>query len=303
MQNYRSLPFAVYDLAFYLPGGALLLMLGQYTLASSFSFSAIPDLEFLKIEGFDTLNSFVVGVLLLSASYLAGHLGAFFSTYVIERFVHNALGFPSEIWWEADQIDVRGRARSDKIRRIFSDKIADYNWCFPSVMVGLAQLPLTFHFVIFRLFLPVGFYMPALPVGLLTDVRLAFEKVGSSIEVGRDTRWEKVVEHYVANNCPTAYVRMYNYLVIYGALRLLAFILLGCCWVILFKSIYSYLYFPFVWEWSPRRIFLLGVLSTSAFFAMMAFAKFNRRYFEEALLALLYAPPLESKPTTTPATT
>ena len=122
----------------------------------------------------------------------------------------------------------------------------------------------------------------------MADVKVAFKKVSITIPVAEGTRWEKLLEHYVANNCPLAYQRMYNYLVIYGALRLLAFILALAAWVIVIKSALV-LFEPAAWEFSMRRFILYGGASAAGYMAILAFAKFNRRFFEECVLALLLA--------------
>jgi hypothetical protein len=114
--NYRALPFAAYDLAVYLPGGAILLLLLQYTFAT---ISDAPLAAPISLAGHDTVDDIVMGVVWLSASYLAGHLGAFFSTYAVERFVHNALGYPSNVWLEMEESSVAGISPNVFVKEIF----------------------------------------------------------------------------------------------------------------------------------------------------------------------------------------
>jgi hypothetical protein len=157
---------------------------------------------------------------------------------------------------------------------------------FSSAISLLFLLPALPFFVLFLWFKPVGFYVPKLPERILPDVRRAFRNTNSSVSVDIGTRWEKLVEHWVANNCPAAYQRMYNYLVIYGALRLLSFVMLLAAWVILLKSGLA-LVSDAGWTFSLRRATLLAAAAFAGYMAMLAFAKFNRRYFEESVLALL----------------
>lgn len=283
MGNYRALPFAAYDLAVYLPGGAILLVLLQYTFAT---ISDVPLVAPISLAGHDTVDDVVLGVVWLSASYLAGHLGAFFSTYVVERFVHNALGYPSNVWLEMEESSKAGISPKIFVAKIFERNIKQYKLSFSSVIALAFLLPALPFFILFLIFKPVGFYVPKLPERILEDVRRAFRKTNSSVSVEKGTRWEKLVEHWVANNCPAAYQRMYNYLVIYGALRFLSFVMLLAAWVIILKSGIA-LTSETGWSFSLRRVTLFGAAAFAGYMSMLAFAKFNRRYFEESILALL----------------
>lgn len=285
MANYRTLPFATYDLAVYLPGGAVLLLVAHNLFATVVGGQLMPGQTF---PAETTINSATQIVLWLSASYLVGHLGAFLSTYTVERFIHNALGFPSDVWLEKEERTQSGVGRREALKSIFQENIRSFRWSWSAGLSFLFQFPLWIFYIIFAAVLPIGFYIPKLPDGLLPDVRKVFDQIGSSIELKKETRWEKIIEHYVSNHYPPAYSRMYNYLVIYGALRLLSFILLLSCWLIIIKS--GIALCSGNWEWSMRRSVLLGACATSSFLSMMAFAKFNRRYFEETILALLFSP-------------
>lgn len=290
MGNYRALPFAAYDLAVYLPGGAILLVLLQYFVSTVFDGQVVTS---IKLAGHDTVDDIVLGVVWLSASYLAGHLGAFFSSYAIERFVHNALGYPSNVWLEMEESSEAGLSPNVFVRNIFvrnlrsfAGVLKDFKRSFSSLLALLFLVPALPFFLIFLWIKPVGFYVPKLPERILPDVRRAFKKTRSSVSIEQGTRWEKVAEHWVANNCPSAYQRMYNYLVIYGALRLLAFVMFVAAWIVIFKSSLV-LVSGSDWDWSWRRIAIYSGSSFAGYMAMLAFAKFNRRYFEESILALL----------------
>lgn len=208
---------------------------------------------------------------------------------MVERFVHNALGYPSDVWVEKEEHVEQGVQSSKFLKKLFARNIGSFRWTFPAGLVLFLLFPLWLWFALFRLVLPVGFYMPKLPERLMGDVKSAYQKLSTTILIEKGSRWEKLVEHYVANNCPQAYQRMYNYLVIYGALRLLCFILLVCCWVIIGKSFLA-LFADSGWAFFARRLVLYAALSVSGYLAMLAFAKFNRRYFEETILALMLSP-------------
>lgn len=87
---------------------------------------------------------------------------------------------------------------------------------------------------------------------------------------------------------------MYNYLVIYGALRALALLVLSYLWYMLIADICS----------KSRGYFDLDLKATIVFnigpfvyvLSVIAFAKFNRRYFEETILAFLLGAPEPVRP-------
>lgn len=296
MGGYKSLPFATYDLAVYLPGGAVLLVLAQYTLETVIGSTFLPQVTHF---GNDWVDSIVLAVLWLSASYLLGHLGAYLSSIFVEKFVHNALGYPSAVWLKKERFVSEGIGKEQFLRSHFG-KVLSQGWEKHkknplSLSALLFLFPLWGPFIIFYFTKPIGFYDPKLPDGLYEDVKNEFRKVSATVQVAEGTRWEKLVEHFVANNCPAAYQRMYNYLVIYGAMRLLAFILVVAAWVIIIKSAIALLD-PSGWIFSARRASLLIAVSFCGYFSMLAFAKFNRRFFEECVLALLLTRELFSRP-------
>lgn len=98
------------------------------------------------------------------------------------------------------------------------------------------------------------------------------------------------MEYYVINNSPDATARMYNYLVIAGLFRSLSFIFLTVTWI--YGIIYVFerphinqemMKFNFIDEhliWATAYIFLY-------IFCLFSFAKFQRRYTEEAIFAFV----------------
>jgi len=296
--GYKSLPFATYDLAVYLPGGAVLLVLAQYTLETMLGTPFLPEVSHF---GSELVDGIILAVLWLSASYLLGHLGAYLSSLIIEKFVHNVLSYPSSVWLRKEQYVLEGIPSGQFLKNFFREKAKEsfekHRGRVTSWFAFGFFFPVWIPFAIFFWLRPVGFYDPKLPDGLLGDVRREFKKVSNSVLVEEGTRWEKMVEHYVANNCPEAYQRMYNYLVIYGALRLLAFILIVASWIILAKSATALLSSS-GFEFSLRRGTIFIGTSIAGYFAILAFAKFNRRFFEECVLALLLAGKTPSGPRT-----
>jgi hypothetical protein len=285
LDSVRNLPFATYDLAVYLPGGAVLLLIIQTILTPFFSPTTLPTFIETGDKSVDTL---LKGVFWLSLCYLTGHLGSFISTYSVERMVHDVLGFPSDNWIEREKYVTNGVQDKKATTKIIKQNISRYRPNFSSLIVILFQSALFLPLVIFFIFKPIGFYSTKLPDGISLDLSIKYNKLKCSVPLEKNTRWNKIIEHYVANNCPEAYVRMYNYLVIYGALRLLSLILLITCWGILIHDA-SYK-INGNWNIDLKTNLMYFSATFSCFLSMMAFAKFNRRYFEESILAFLLAP-------------
>ena len=286
MEKHRNLPFAMYDLAVYLPGGAIALLIAKFAFESIFG--STLHLPFNPEDG-DTIGVAVKAVIWLSASYLAGHLAAFISTYVIEKLVHNNLGFPSEIWLELENSDEDLSSHSQFLRGIFTRNLRNFQKNLVNYVIVISQIPAFIPILLFLIRKPFGFYSPKLPVGVLNDVKFRYKEIGIDIPIKNGSRWEKIVEHFVANNCDSAYARMYNYLVIYGALRLLSLLILMVMWSILIIDCIDFFRFKNV-VMDYQELSILFTLSWTYILAVMAFAKFNRRYFEETIMALLLAP-------------
>ena len=226
----------MYDLAVYLPGGAVILVLAKAALEAITGQNFDVFTGSLQLRDGDTIGMIIHAILWLSASYLAGHLASFISTYVVEKPVHNYFGYPSAIWLDFEQ-QARPGSIAEDIRKIvrttYKRSWTEGRKDIVQIGVLLIQLPALIFFAgIFKRG-AFGFYSPKLPLGILGDVQAKYAAIGVSVEIKNGTRWEKIIEHHVANNCPIAYGRMYNYLVIYGALRLLSLILITLCWYII----------------------------------------------------------------------
>ena len=120
-----------------------------------------------------------------------------------------------------------------------------------------------------------------------------FEILDTGIEIRQGSRWDKILEHHVANRCPSAYSRMYNYLIIYGALRLISLIMLMILWIFIFNDLIikiECLKLGYFFQCLSLKISLQYLIICSVYImALMAFSKFNRRYFEESVLGFLFS--------------
>lgn len=197
------------------------------------------------------------------------------------------MGYPSEIWWDIDQkFNETGEISEATLKEIYLKRIRKYKCdSLASFIVLFSQfpaLPLYLFMVKFRVY---GFYTPKLPYELSKPLEKKMEERNIPVSLNSNNRWAKLVEHYVANNFSSSYTRMYNYLIIYGALRILAFINLAILWHITLVNIYHQYNYGLSFQFS---YFFQYCLSATIYVAsVMAFAKFNRRYFEECILAFL----------------
>lgn len=284
MEGYRSLPFAMYDLAVYLPGGAIFIAISKVSIDSLFGIGG-PFLSNLSSN--ETIRLVLASIVWLSASYFVGHLAAFVSTYVVEKLVHNHLGYPSEVWLVGERVYRSSASTSFSLHQFFRDKLCRWPRGWVSYLILVAQLPALLPLALVFWLKPFGFYSPKLPAGLsnLVEQRLRYISQTSSINDGN--RWEKLVEHFVSNKCPVAYTRMYNYLVIYGALRILSLAIIFACWMLIIDSTFNGLSGG---EFDGLKAFLILSMPFAYVLSVMAFAKFNRRFFEESILAFVIAP-------------
>lgn len=285
MDGYKSLPFAMYDLAVYLPGGAVFIYLLKI-FADNLIFSGPMMLPHASSNG--VIDSIILAVIWISSSYLVGHLASFISTYAVEKFVHNHLGFPSEIWLKREKLSAQIGTDAQKIKQIFRERLENWPSGWVAILIIIIQLPAIVPIFAMIILKPFGFYSPKLPIGLSKQVSERLKIINDSIELENGSRWEKMVEHFVANKCQVAYTRLYNYLVIYGALRLLSLSILFICWTAILISIKNLVIYDVKFD-----VFKFSIISLLPFLyvlSVMAFAKFNRRFFEEAILAFVIAP-------------
>lgn len=293
----KSIPFATYDLAVYLPGGFLILSFLNLIVLKSFG----VDLPFRELsdsfsgETKSVSLSFLLDVILvISMSYLIGHLASFVSSYIIEKFVHFWLGVPANVY--LDILDLRD---DQSPRVVFQNQLKKARKNFFAretllvhMVVSVAQAPAALILIVYYIVKPFGFYTPKIPRGVKEKAAENLATAGFPDAIIRDSRWDKLLEHYTANHCPQAYQRLYNYLVIYGALRMIALIGLMICWYLplstAFNIIVSEGSFSFEWIGFSFWDFVICFFIAPSIYVLclMAFSKFNRRFFEESLFAV-----------------
>jgi hypothetical protein len=285
VEDVKRLPFANYDIVVYLGVGILALPLARDFIVTPLGLGLPPlivtsDSDFVR-AAFETLYLLFVG-------YAVGHGIAYVSSYFVERFIHEWLRYPSDVW-----LSLSNR-KGDTPFEVFNSSITTTPISLASILTAAFHLPLWPVYAIVHATGSFGFYTPKLDSSFLPIVRAKVAALQLPTPITHRSRWPKTLEHYVANNSPLGYTRLYNYLVIFGLLRSLAFLLILLTWVRLI-GIFT----------DPARAAngkFLGLVPTSPTFSdwvtycamalfaglmMMAFGKFNRRFFEECVYAFV----------------
>lgn len=286
INDVKRLPFANYDLVVYFGVGVFVLPLAQKYISNPLKLS-FPASIAVPTDGF---LSEAVGVLVvLFACYALGHVIALLASYLVEGFIHKWLRYPSTVWLR--KCNNRKMSISDIMKR----NIRETEFNFETFLVSFLHFPLIlFYLIIYyrRLF---GFYDTKAPCYLRKMAIERMAQCGLNVPLNHGSNWLKIIEHYVANNVGTGYLRLYNYLMIFGLLRSLAFVGIVYSWVAFFRifgsGVYdrSHVLIGLTWDFSPTEpeIFTYFASAFVTTFLVVGFAKFNRRFFEEALYAFV----------------
>lgn len=285
----KGLPFATYDLVVYLTTGFITLVAAIFIILPSLGADA-AIVTASKQSSF--IYSAISFIFFLLASYVLGHFIAFISSYVIERFIHSFLGYPADVYLKLVE-----RGVPDD-RSVFTDSISSKKWNIVSILILIINLPAVPGYWLISKIGAFGFYYPKIPFEICQSLKDRVEKLDLGIKCEIGVRWIKVVEHYVSNHCPTSYARLYNYLVIFGLMRSVSLISLSCLWgyilLALFKISPDFQFAGQEWKLQFQPGIIVGilvfcVLTGAHIMNVMAFCKFNRRFFEEAILAFVLA--------------
>lgn len=293
LKNIGRPPFANYDLVVYFGGGLFALpFLYRYFLHPF----GVPLPSFVLTESPQITLEIIRGLALLMAVYVTGHLIAYLSSQLVEKTVDRFIGKISTAIIVS--LESSKAKRDTELREMFkkqAERIKIENAIFPSVIRGLFHLPNALHYLLVYKTGIFGYLDTRIPPDAFDRAKLRYTNLvvpGSHIR--RDTKWYKSLEYYVINNVPDAVPRMYNYLVMAGLFRSLSFLFLWSSWLTIIFLITN----VFFGTW-PLGLTEMGVgrgagliewfsLSTLSVFSLVAYLKFQRRYTEEAILALAF---------------
>ncbi|UVI40250.1 hypothetical protein [Qipengyuania spongiae] len=294
LKNLGRPPFANYDLVVYFGGGLFALpFLYRYLIHPL----GIPMPTFVINQSPQITLEVVRGLTILVAVYILGHLLAFLSSQLIEKSVDRFLGKMStaiiismkttKARRNEDLKDMFGR----RVKRIKRD-----NSRFTASVRALFHLPNIIHYIfVYRIGI-FGYLDTRIPPEAFEMAKKRYSRevvLGSSVR--SDTRWYKSLEYFVINRIPSAVPRMYNYLVMAGLFRSLSFIFLFSSWFVIVYSVAFWLFGTWPLGLTENGIgpgagFLEWMsLSSLSVFSLVAYIKFQRRYAEEAIMALAFS--------------
>nr|WP_137677293.1 hypothetical protein [Parerythrobacter lutipelagi] len=226
--------------------------------------------------------------------YVFGHIIAYLSSQLIEKTVDRFFGKISTAILISSSSTSKNR--NTHVRREIksrSKNIYRDNALFSSAVRGLFHTPNFPIYVLVYIIGVFGYFDTRVPHSSLLEAQKKYKKHICAEDLTTDVKWFKPLEYFVINRIPSAVPRMYNYLVIAGLFRSLSFVFLSSCWwVIIYLLAHTkYGTWPLPGEdliGDGVGVMELFALSSASVFSLMAYLKFQRRYAEEAILALAY---------------
>jgi hypothetical protein len=287
-------PFANYDIVVYFGGGLFFLpFLFRYFLEPF----AVPIPLFILNESGQVTLEVIRGLSIIILVYIAGHLVAYFASQLVEKTVDRFLGKISTSILVS--IGSAPAQRDGELRRIFrkrTKKIAEEKAVIASTIRAIFHVPNFPHYLLIYVLGFFGYLDSRIPKEAFDKAKSVYSKKVDSGQVAEDTKWYKSLEYYVMNNIPDAVPRMYNYLIIAGLFRSLAFTFLWSAGMIL-------LYIALYWAHGVALVGPVGgrsslelmlaewfALSSLSVSCITLYLKFQRRYAEEAIMALAFHP-------------
>lgn len=291
LEKTPKFPISNYDIVVYFGVGiSTLPFVYRYFLASS---GAILPPVFGGYAD-EIVNRAVSLISLAFAVYIVGHGIAILSSMFIEQFLYRSAGPPSNIIVNAAKptFSVGGSFRED-LRMRLKDV---YSHPRPADLVRLIyHAPAMPVYILMYIFQVHGFYETKLNSFVILRTQKRLEHCFDfSDTILTNVKWFKIVEYACANDHPVATAKMYNYMVIYGLFRSTAFLLLCSIWLEIFYYFYSG-GLGFIDHSGHGRILVrLFILYGGYFVSFIGFAKFTRRYTEEALQAFALSKTFET---------
>jgi hypothetical protein len=224
----------------------------------------------------------------LIGAYFVGHLLGFLSSITVEKIALVYFGFPSQ--YLTGTFEHQGRIFS----RTAFENIGERR-TFSVIMVQAIMVPLVVTVWMLVCFSFTTVLLKRMPQSMIDMLEQRFEVLsGRKIDFDKSREWFRFIAAYVVNNNPVAFLRMYNYLTMYGMLRNMTFVFVLGFWV------YLVLYLSSIDViWCPQGLQLLsrpwqlGASVLNAVFGaatFCAYIKFYRRYSEEGIHAFVAMP-------------
>lgn len=304
-------PFANYDLVVYLGGGLFALLICWRYVISPFE---IFDLSGFPIAASASWTTQLVLVVLLGViAYIGGHLVAYLASYFVEGFLNKTLGKFSEVVKLATASQETFEAGLKE--RIELCRKTNFGWepiGHSKKFFGHLRIRKK-NFLIWMLHLPLrpwywavnyyGFFSFAdtrIPSRMFEHLDVKLKFFFGDVDTQSKRQWFRWVEYYTSYNAPVAAASMYNYLVISGFMRSLAFLFLITIWMEIFHLLYSLGVGEATITHGPGGLLgwsLYGVVLIGGYIcALTSYFKFYRRYIEEAIMGFVLEVPRNPYP-------
>lgn len=277
-------PFANYDIVVYFG-------CGLFSLPFLFHYIATPqEAGFLGFEvstGVPFADAAIRTLFALFAVYILGHLIAFLASLLIEKTVDLLLG-------KISSASILAHRRRDL--ESFSE-IKDWigkrwkrAWSkgsrAKSLIRAIFLIPVAPSFAFAYAIKWFGYFSSRIPRDVYERIKARLTALNLTTP-SITKEWYKAVEHFVICNDPIAVPRMYNYLVIGGLFRSLAFLFACCAWMEaarLIGALHQDLFHEnIINDLNPfTRLAMYNALFA---FSLTSYIKFSRRYAEEMLFA------------------
>lgn len=279
----ERMPFTIYDIIGYLAPGTISLWFMAHFLgvnASSISeFLGSGAGVFSNPTAQSLLNAFVFVI----SAYIVGHFIGLLSSLTVEKLALIYFDYPSKFVANFRHQYPSG-SRKFTCRNEYWREVKT----FVGLSVQIMCFPLVPWIYFFEIFGWWQYIIKPLP-GYTIKMMIRRFHFLSGYSTHRND-WFRFVSFYVINNNQIAFLRMYNYMTIYGLMRNICFTLIALTWI---------LWVSLVWHWpvtlhnissKMHAATLLASLSFVATVAFVGFLKFYRRYTEEAVLAFVATP-------------
>jgi hypothetical protein len=263
----EKLPFTIYDIVgYFLPGAALLVSIAAFS---------VPDLlvNLYHSEILEKIPIYAwipISIVLVIVPHALGYCIALISSEGIEKAFVKAYGYPSEFL-------VHGCRRPESS---YKDNASLVRKMFLLHYLLRGSLRNRFQSIFVKQLGPTI-------IGKLDErFYLIF---GINKEHIPSEEWFSLIENYVMNNSQPAFMRMYNYVTMYGFCRNLSAAVYFSA-VVLFIMVTASIHFsPWMLSWHVTFRIYVAIAAMMLLSVMLAanFAKFYRRYSSEAILAFV----------------
>ena len=280
-------PFSLYDFLGYAFPGAISIILFWFILRVS------PNSIYDLLNNNDNLFSLFKPnnlILLILASYVAGHLFAYLSSLIVERFS----------LWNYDYPSSYLMAKEPPKSNLFNFKNLETVKIFWRIIFCFVLFPISICSFLFGKCLRINSYVIR-PMDETTQKHLK-EKYPRLLEtlnlsdsdeetLNNNYDYHRIIYHYEYEKQSKHSKKMDNYVALYGFLRSLALIFTLFFDCLLIKGILSVNWrMPIDWE----MIIFITICGLIAYTFYLGFIKFYRRFTLESFMALITDPEIKS---------